>query len=144
MLEKNVQYLRDENERLKGKVEEYTQEYCKLSLGMDDAPTMPLIPKDVAIAIFREGIKQGVYDVCDELDNTCDISIEETEYCGDFEVSFSRCIDLSEHLDLDWIRDKVGAYEEINVVNALVGLCENKGFECRIYGIDNQEEKNND
>ena len=100
--------------------------------------TMPVIPKDVAIAIFREGIKQGVYDVCDELDNTRDIEIEESGYTGSFEVSFSRYIDLSEHLDLDWIREKVGAYEELNVINALVGLCTKNNFECRIHGIDDQ------
>ena len=128
---------------LTDEVEGYTKKYNELAQ-QKDAPTMPIIPKDVAIAIFREGIKQGVYDVCDELDNTNDIQIEESGYTGGFEVSFSQYIDLSEHLDLDWIREKVGAYEETNVVNALVGLCETKGFECRIYGIDNQEEKNND
>ena len=85
-----------------------------------------------------------MYDVCDELDNTNDIEIEESGYTGGFEVSFSKYIELSEHLDLDWIRDKVGNYEELNVINALMGLCETKGFECRIHGVDDQEEKKND
>lgn len=101
-----------------------------------DAPTMPVIPKDVAIAIFREGIKEGVYNVCDELDNSDTIEIEDSGYTGGFEVSFSTRIDLSEHLNLDWMRGKVGNYEELNVINALMGLCETKKFECRIHGID--------
>ena len=106
----------------------------------DQAPTMPVIPKDVAIAIFREGIKEGVYNVCDELDNSDTIEIEDSGYTGGFEVSFSKCIDLSEHLNLDWMRGKVGNYEELNVINALKGLCETKKFECRIHGVDEQEE----
>ena len=101
-----------------------------------DPPTMPVIPKDVAIAIFREGIKEGVYNVCDELENSDTIEIEDSGYTGGFEVSFSTRIDLSEHLNLDWMRGKVGNYEELNVINALMGLCETKKFECRIHGID--------
>lgn len=131
--------LEREVAELTKQVEFYTKKYNELELLQGKgAPTMPVIPKDVAIAIFREGIKQGVYDVCDELDNTRDIEIEESGYTGSFEVSFSRYIDLSEHLDLDWIREKVGAYEELNVVNALVGLCTKNNFECRIHGIDDQ------
>ena len=141
MLEKNVKYLRDENKRLKIKVEEYTQNYCKLSLGMD-APTMPVIPKAVAIAIFREGMAQGVEVACSEIENTNDIEISETGYTGDFEVSFSKYIDLSEHLDLDWMRDKVGDYSEEFVIDALGNLCADNEFECRIHGVDDQEKDN--
>lgn len=53
-------------------------------------PTMPVIPKEVAIAIFREGMKAG----------------------------------------------KVKASDSI--IRLLKGLCERKGFMCRIHGIDNQ------
>jgi len=107
-------------------------------------PTMPVIPKGVAIAIFREGVQHGVEAACTELDNAADISIEETEYAGDFEVSFSKYIDLSDHVDTDWMRGKCGDYSEEGVVDALKGLCADKEFECRIHGIDDQEEKKND
>jgi len=104
----------------------------------EDTPTMPVIPRDVAIAIFREGIKQGVSDACDALSEET-IQIDETEYCGDFEVSFSREIDLGDDLDLDWIRDKVGSYDAESVTNNLRGLLENLNFGCRIHGIDDNE-----
>ena len=142
-LEKNVKYLRDENERLNREVEDYTQKYSELAQGMD-VPTMPVIPKDVAIAIFREGVQHGVSNACDVVDNDAGISIEETEYCGDFEVSFNRWIDLSDHLDLDWMRDKVGDYDEASVIEALKTLCADKKFECRIHGVDDQQTKDND
>jgi len=117
------------------------------ALEQPEQPTMPVIPKDVAIAIFREGVAHGVSNACDELDNDAGITIEETEYAGDFEVSFSRWIDLSDHLDLDWMRDKVGDYDEKSVIEALKNLCADKGFECRIHGIDDNTidlTKNND
>jgi regulator of replication initiation timing len=133
MLEKNVRYLRDENERFKREVAD-----LKAKL-VEDIPNMPTIPKDVAIAIFREGVSCGVDYACDELDNSTDIHIEESGYSGGFEVSFSKYIDLSEHLDLDWMRDKVGNYEEGNAIATLRGLCETKGFECRIHGIDEKK-----
>ena len=110
----------------------------------EDTPTMPVIPKAVAIAIFREGVAHGVSSACDEIDNTNDIEIEESGYTGGFEVSFSKYIDLSEHLDLDWMRDKVGDYDEASVIEALKNLCADKEFECRIHGVDDQEEKKND
>ncbi len=106
-----------------------------------DTPTMPVIPKDVAIAIFREGIKQGVEDACCELDNSDSVEIEESGYTGGFEVSFSKCVDLTDYLDTDWMRSKVGDYEEANAVATLRGLCETKGFECRIHGIDDNTTK---
>jgi DNA repair exonuclease SbcCD ATPase subunit len=102
-------------------------------------PTMPVIPRDVAIAIFREGIKQGVEDACYELENASDIEISDRECMGNFEVEYTQYVDLSEHLDLDWIRDKVGSYEAESVTNNLKGLMENLNFECRIHGIDDQQ-----
>ena len=121
-----VERIRGENYKLQDKL-------------VEDIPNMPTIPKDVAIAIFREGIKQGVYDACEGLDNSTDVHIEASGYSGGFEVSFSKYIDLSEHLDLDWMRGKVGSYEEEFVITELRGLCETKGFECRIHGIDEKK-----
>jgi len=106
---------------------------------VEDIPNMPTIPKDVAIAIFREGIKQGVEDACCELDNSDSVEIEESGYTGGFEVSFSKCVDLTDYLDTDWMRSKVGSYEEEFAIIALRGLCETKGFECRIHGIDEKK-----
>jgi len=128
---------------LEERVEFYDKQLQEMTQGVY-APTMPVIPKDVAIAIFREGVAHGVSNACDELDNSNDIEINETEYAGDFEVSFSKYIDLSDHLDLDWMRDKVGDYDEASVTKALKNMCADKGFECRIHGIDDQEEKKND
>jgi chromosome segregation ATPase len=108
------------------------------ALEQPEQPTMPVIPKDVAIAIFREGVQSGINDAVAELEGQS-INIEENEYCGDFEVSFSRRIDLDDELDLDWMRGKVGQYEESFVVDALKGLCASKEFECRIHGIDDNE-----
>ena len=106
------------------------------ALEQPERPTMPVIPKAVAIAIFREGVQHGVSSACDEIDNDAGINIEETGYTGDFEVSFNKHIDLSEHLDLDWMRDKVGDYDEASVIEALKFLCADKEFECRIHGVD--------
>ena len=133
----------DDIVQLEREVEDYTQKYSELAQGMG-VPTMPVIPKAVAIAIFREGVAHGVSSACDEIDNTNDIEIEESGYTGGFEVSFSKYIDLSDHLDLDWMRDKVGDYDEASVIEALKNLCADKEFECRIHGVDDQEEKKND
>ena len=114
------------------------------ALEQPEQPTMPVIPKAVAIAIFREGVAHGVSNACDEIDNNDHIEINESEYCGDFEVSFSKYIDLSDLLDLDWMRDKVGDYDEASVIEALKNLCADKEFECRIHGVDDQEEKKNE
>ena len=129
---------------LKDEVADVKVQRDKARLDKVCAPTMPVIPKAVAIAIFREGVAHGVSNACDELDNAADIEINESEYCGDFEVSFSKYIDLSDHLDLDWMRDKVGDYDEASVIEALKNLCADKEFECRIHGVDDQEEKKND
>ena len=98
---------------------------------------MPVIPKAVAIAIFREGMQHGVEAACTELEGQT-IEVEENEYYGHFEVSFSKSIELDDELDLDWMRGKVGDYSEEFVTGALGNLCADKGFECRIHGIDDE------
>ena len=133
----------NENRELHMKIEEHRTNMALMTDQLEK-PTMPLIPRDVAIAIFREGVAHGVSSACDEIDNTNDIEIDETGYTGGFEGSFSKYIDLSEHLDLDWMRDKVGDYSEESVIEALKNLCVDKKFECRIHGVDDQEEKKND
>ena len=110
---------------------------CQAYRDLEERATMPVIPKDVAIAIFREGVQSGINDAVAELEGQS-ITIEESEYCGDFEVSFSRRIDLDDELDLEWMRGKVGQYEEGFVTDALKGLCASKEFECRIHGVDDQ------
>jgi hypothetical protein len=129
MLEREVADLK---ERLK-------METAALERLRKDTPTMPVIPKAVAIAIFREGVEHGVSNACDEIDNSTDIHIEDSGYSGGFEVSFSKHIDLSEHLDLDWMRSKVGDYDEASVIEALKTLCADKEFECRIHGVDDNK-----
>ena len=109
----------------------------------EDKPTMPVIPKAVAIAIFREGMQHGVEAACSELEGKT-IEIDENEYCGGFEVTFNKEIDLDDELDLDWMRGKVGNYSEEFITDALGNLCADKEFECRIHGVDDQEEKKND
>ena len=131
----NMALMTDENERLKAEVN---------ALEQPERPTMPVIPKAVAIAIFREGVAHGVAAACTEIDNAPEICIEETEYCGGFEVSFTKDVDLCDHLDTDWMRDKCGDYSEEFVIDALGNLCADKEFECRIHGVDDQEEKNAD
>ena len=102
-----------------------------------DQPTMPVIPKAVAIAIFREGVQHGVEAACTELEGQT-IEIDETGYTGGFEVSFTKDIDLDDELDLDWMRGKCGDYSEERVIDALGNLCADKEFECRIHGVDDQ------
>jgi hypothetical protein len=113
------------------------------ALEQPERPTMPVIPKAVAIAIFREGVAHGVAAACAELEGQT-INIEEIEYVGDFMVSFQRDIDLDGELDLDWMRDKCGDYSEQYVIDALGNLCADNEFECRIHGVDDQEQKNAD
>ena len=144
MLEKNVQYLRDENERLKREKEASSGPCgCQAYRDLEERATMPVIPKAVAIAIFREGMQHGVEAACTELEGQT-IEIDENEYCGGFEVTFTKEIDLDDEIDLDWMRGKVGDYSEEFVTGALSNLCADKEFECRIHGIDDQEEKKND
>ena len=105
------------------------------ALEQPERPTMPVIPKDVAIAIFREGTLFGVEAACDEIQGET-INISESDYVGDFSISFERDIDLDDHIDFDWVRGKIGDYDEGNVVANLEGLCAKNNFECRIHGID--------
>ena len=109
----------------------------------EGTPTMPVIPKAVAIAIFREGVQHGVESACTELEGQS-IHIDESEYVGDFHIAFERDIDLDDELDLDWRRDKCGNYSEERAIDALGNLCADDGFECRIHGIDDQQTKDND
>lgn len=150
-LESKVQGQYDDIVLLQRDVEFYTKEYnsllkekqassgpcgCQAYRDLEEkVATMPLIPRDVAIAIFREGIKQGVSDACDALSDEY-VQVDETETFGDFEVSFQRDIKLGDDLDLDWIRDKVGSYETKSVEANLKGLLENLNFKNRIDGID--------
>lgn len=113
------------------------------ALEQPERPTMPVIPKAVAIAIFREGVQHGVEAACTELEGQT-IMVEESEYVSNFEVSFTKEIDLDDELNLDWMRGKLGRYDEGFVTDALSNLCADKEFECRIHGVDDQEEKKND
>lgn len=231
MLEKNVKYLRDENERLKRDVEFYTKEYnelaqqkeassapcgCQAYRDLEEArgraegevellqaavreleskvqgqyddivmlerdlaaetaqaeawkkkyydfkealvragdprvvegvsgvimnkPTMPVIPKAVAIAIFREGMVYGACNVCDELDNATDIEISDRECMGNFEVEYTQYVDLSDHLDLDYLRSQaVDNSDEEWIAGCLKNLCADNKFECRIHGVDDAD-----
>jgi hypothetical protein len=140
-LESKVQGQYDDIVRLQRDVEFYTKEYNAL-VQQKDVPTMPVIPKAVAIAIFREGVQHGVEAACSELEGQS-INISEDDYVGDFSISFERNIDLDDELDLDWMRGKCGDYDESSVIDALGNLCADKKFECRIHGVDDQEEKKN-
>ena len=134
----NVETLAEEVNRLRKEKEASSGPCgCQAYRDLEERATMPVIPKDVAIAIFREGVQSGINDAVAELEGQS-ITIEESEYCGDFEVSFSRRIDLDDELDLEWMRGKVGQYEEGFVTDALKGLCASKEFECRIHGVDDQ------
>jgi hypothetical protein len=137
-LEREVQRQQDIGQGYYDSMMTFKAEVDKLRLDKVCAPTMPVIPKDVAIAIFREGVQSGINDAVAELEGQS-INIDESEYVGDFHISFERDIDLDDHLDLDWMRDKVGQYNEEFVVDALKGLCASKEFECRIHGIDSND-----
>lgn len=123
-----IKQLNDENDLLKAQVN---------ALEQPEQPTMPVIPKAVAIAIFREGVQHGVEAACTELEGS-EVRVEESEYVGDFHVTFERRIDLDDELDLDWMRDKCGDYSEERVIDALGTLCADKEFECRIHGVDDE------
>ena len=137
-LEAEVNKLRKEKEASSGPCG------CQAYRDLEERATMPVIPKAVAIAIFREGVQHGVEAACTELDEATYIRIEESEYVGDFHITFERDIDLNEHIDTDWMRDQCGDYSEERVIDALGNLCADKEFECRIHGVDDQEEKKND
>ena len=151
------QALEDENERLKRDVEFYTKKYnelvkqkeassgpcgCQAYRDLEERATMPVIPKAVAIAIFREGVAHGVSKACDELDNSDSIEIHDSECMGNFEVEYTQYVDLSDHIDLDWLRSEVGVNDEADVIEALKNLCADKKFECRIHGVDDNTTNN--
>ena len=106
-------------------------------LEQPEKPTMPVIPKAVAIAIFREGVQHGVEAACTELEGS-EVRVEESEYVGDFHVTFERDIDLNDHIDTDWMRGKCGDFSEERVIDALGTLCADNEFECRIHGVDDE------
>ena len=152
-LTKQVQELEERNDSLSATIqrlkEEHNQEVAHLKecIKIDtaaierlqkDVPTMPVIPRDVAIAIFREGVQSGVVDAISELEGQT-INVCENEYCGDFEVTFARDVRLDDELDFDWLRDNVGQFTEAFVLGALKGLCALKEFECRIHGVDDAD-----
>ena len=120
------QALEAENAKLREDKERLTALEVQLRDKIRDpksgVPTMPVIPKAVAIAIFREGVQHGVEAACTELEGKR-IYVNENEYCGRFEVSFTKEIDLDDELDLDWMRGKVGDYDEASVIKALKNLC---------------------
>tara|TARA_R100000697_G_scaffold94478_1_gene106418 strand:- start:36917 stop:37585 length:669 start_codon:yes stop_codon:yes gene_type:complete len=125
--------------QLREQVEFYKEAYTEMEVSQGKGvPTMPVIPKAVAIAIFREGMQHGVESACSELEGKT-IEIDENEYCGGFEVTFTKEIDLDDELDLDWMRGKVGNYSEEFITGALSNLCADKEFECRIHGVDDHQ-----
>jgi len=142
--------LLDENGTMEAELEKLRKEKeassgpcgCQAYRDLEEkVATMPVIPKDVAIAIFREGIKQGVYDACYEIDNSDSVEVSDYILEGGFEVHFTKYVDLTEHINTDWMRGKVGNYEESNAIATLKGLCEDKKFECRIHGVDDNTTK---
>ena len=152
-LESKVQGQYDDIVMLEREVEVYTQKYNELAKQKEASSgpcgcqayrdleekvaTMPVIPKAVAIAIFREGMQHGVESACSELEGQT-IEVNENQYCGGFDVTFNKEIDLDLELDLDWMRGKVGDYSEEFITGALGNLCADKEFECRIHGVDDQ------
>mgnify|MGYP001210157002 FL=1 len=144
---KEYEKAKEEADELRSKVQGQYEDIVLLERDLakrdEEKPTMPVIPKDVAIAIFREGTLFGVEAACDEIEGER-INISESEYVGDFHISFERDIDLDDHIDFDWVRGKIGDYDEDNVTANLEGLCAKNNFECRIHGIDKEEEKKND
>jgi transposase-like protein len=145
MLEREVEvYTKKYNELAKQKEASSGPCGCQAYRDLEEkVATMPVIPKAVAIAIFREGTLFGVEAACDEIQGES-INISESDYVGDFSITFERDIDLDDHIDFDWVRSKIGDYDEDNVTANLEGLCAKNNFECRIHGIDDQEENKND
>jgi transposase-like protein len=145
MLEREVEvYTKKYNELVKQKEASSGPCGCQAYRDLEEkVATMPVIPKAVAIAIFREGTLFGVEAACDEIQGES-INISESDYVGDFSITFERDIDLDDHIDFDWVRSKIGDYDEDNVTANLEGLCAKNNFECRIHGIDDQEENKND
>jgi|13_taG_2_1085334.scaffolds.fasta_scaffold11769_3 hypothetical protein len=145
---KKLQVMTDKYDQMKGYADSLLDENGTLEERADslvataqrlkqEQPTMPVIPKAVAIAIFREGMSYGATNVCDELDNS-DIEISDRECMGAFEVEFQQYVDLSDHLDLDYLQNSVSECDDSTVIDALKFLCADNKFECRIHGVDDQ------
>ena len=128
------QGLYDNNVGLKREVADLKAQVNALE--QPEQPTMPVIPKAVAIAIFREGMAYGASNVCDELDNSSEVEVSDYICESGFEVNFTKYVDLSDKLDLDYLRNSVSECDDSSVIGALKFLCANEGFECRIHGID--------
>ena len=138
---KEYEKAKKEADELRSKVQGQYDDIVMLERDLakrdDEKPTMPVIPKAVAIAIFREGMAYGAGGVVDELDNAADIEISDRECMGNFEVEYTQYVDLSDHLDTDYLRSKaVDNCDEEWVVDCLKTLCADNKFECRIHGID--------
>jgi uncharacterized coiled-coil protein SlyX len=139
---KTIEHLNEENADLRMQIEGHRTNMALLTDELEK-PTMPVIPKAVAIAIFREGIATGVLSACSELEGRS-INVSEDEYVGSFSVSFERDILLDDELDFDWMRERCADYTEDAVIDSLKGLCADNKFECRIHGVDDPQEKKND
>ena len=129
------QALEEQNNHLHKEVTRLENENKELR--SEKVATMPVIPKAVAIAIFREGVAYGGSKACAELEGQS-IEVNENEYYGHFEVSFTKEIDLDDELDLNWLRSEVGVNDEADVIKALKDLCADSKFECRIHGVDDE------
>ncbi len=76
--------------------------------------TQTTVPLSVAIAIFREGMAHGISIASDELINvTKELELSE---------------DLTESVDLDWLRSEVGVNDEPEVIKALAALSASNRF----------------
>ena len=142
-LEAEVVQLKSELDKLRKEKEASSGPCgCQAYRDLEERATMPVIPKAVAIAIFREGMAYGASNVCDELDTAAsDIEITDRESIGNFEVEYTQYVDLSEHLDTDYLRSKaVDNSDEEWVVDCLKNLCADNKFECRIHGVDDNED----
>ena len=142
-LEAEVAQLKSELDKLRKEKEASSGPCgCQAYRDLEERATMPVIPKAVAIAIFREGMAYGASNVCDELDTAAsDIEITDRESIGNFEVEYTQYVDLSEHLDTDYLRSKaVDNSDEEWIANCLKNLCADNKFECRIHGVDDNED----
>ena len=86
LLEERIADMQSEMNALEERVEYYDKQFKEMTQGVY-APTMPVIPKDVALAIFREGSKlgagQGLMGLCERYGFECRIhGIDDVEAKG--------------------------------------------------------------
>ncbi len=86
LLEERIADMQYEMNALEERVEYYDKQFQEMTQGVY-APTMPVIPKDVALAIFREGSKlgagQGLMGLCERYGFECRIhGIDDVEAKG--------------------------------------------------------------